>query len=147
MKILHNNKKANFEYEIQNKFEAGIALEGWEVKSVKNHSVSIDNAYVKIENGEAILKNSSIPSWSFGEQKTKEQEERDRKLLLKKKEIAKIEAMLNQERYTAVPTKIYLNNRGLVKIEIGLGRGRRKYDKRQKLKEKDLKRRINQDLL
>lgn len=145
MVVLQKNKKAFVDYDIIEKFEAGISLEGWEVKSISNHQVGLSNAFVVEKEGEMFLKNAHVPSWKFGETKSKDQEYKDRKLLLKKKEIKKLAEIIDRPGFSVVPISLYRNDKRLIKLEIGIGKGRKKFDKRQKLKERDIKRRIDSD--
>ncbi|KKP69539.1 SsrA-binding protein [candidate division CPR3 bacterium GWF2_35_18] len=130
--IFKVNKRASFDYAILETFTAGIALLGWEVKSVKKGNVSLKEGFVRIRNGEAILLNVHISSY----QKPMAEEEttRTRKLLLQKREIDYLQKKL-QAGLTIVPLKIFAK-KGLIKLEIGLAQGRKKYDKREVLKKK-----------
>lgn len=143
--ILHQNKKATFNYDITERIEAGMVLEGWEVKSISNHNVALQGSFIKPKNNELYLVGATIPSWKHGEQKTKDEENRDRKLLLNKKQIKRLISIMDQPGFSVVPIKIYRNERKLIKLEIGIGKGRKKFDKRQKLKEKDIQRRVTYD--
>ena len=145
MQIIINNKKAFFDYEILEKVEAGIVLMGWEVKSLKAGHANISSAYVKERNGELYLFSTRIPMWKTSANVEKGQEERERKLLLKKREIINITAKSKQDRLTIVPLEIIKNDRGVIKVIIALVKGKRKYDKRQKIKERELSRRIEND--
>lgn len=138
------NRKARHEYEILDRWEAGIALKGSEVKSIREGRVSFTGSFAHIKEGEAYLHNLHIAPYSAmgypaGDPK------RDRKLLLHKREIQSLTGTLNQKGLTLIPLRIYFK-RGIAKVEIGLARGRRLYDKRQKLKERDTKRQIEQTL-
>lgn len=139
MKIVANNKKAFFEYFVSDLVEAGIALEGCEVKSVRAGGASLLDSFVVVKNGEMFLKNAYIKTY----EKTssfKPDEKRTRKLLLNKSEIAKFERMVKEKGFTIIATKLYFNNSGRVKVEIGLAKGKKLHDKRQTLKEKAIKR-------
>ncbi len=138
------NRKARHEYEILDRWEAGIALKGSEVKSIREGGVSFTGSFAHIKEGEAYLHNLHIApysaiGYSAGDPK------RERKLLLHKREIQSLTGTLNQKGLTLIPLRIYFK-RGIAKVEIGLARGRRLYDKRQKLKEKDTKRQIERTL-
>lgn len=139
--ILSRNKKAYHEYEIEDKFEAGIVLFGSEVKSLREKSPSIVEAYAKLEDGEIFLVGCHIPEFKqaalFGHDPN-----RKRKLLLHKREIKKIKKCLDLKGYTLVPLKIYFNKRNFVKVEIGLGKGKKLYDKRESLKKKSDKKKM-----
>ena len=138
MKILAKNKKAFHEYEILETFEAGIALQGTEVKSVKNGQINLRDAYVKIKNEEALLISCHIAHYEQGNRANHE-ETRTRKLLLHKKEILKLLSKVNEQGLSIIPLKIYLKG-NYVKLEIGLARGKKKYDKRETLKRKEQER-------
>ena len=145
MRTLIDNKKAYFDFEVLDKYEAGIVLQGWEVKSFKTGKGSVNGSFIKIFGDEAFLVNSIVPNWKSGEKHTPEQERRQRKLLLQKNQIKRINSELKQKGITAVPLEVIENDGKLVKVIIGLVRGKKKFDKRQKLKEKDLQRRLDQD--
>jgi SsrA-binding protein len=140
IRIICNNKKANHNFFIQSTYEAGIALLGCEVKSVRAGGVSINDAFVSLKNGEVLLKNAYIKPY----EKTTSyapKELRNRKLLLHKQEIAKISRQVTEKGFTVVPTKVYLCD-GLVKVEIGVAKGKKLYDKREVLKQKTIARNI-----
>ncbi len=144
MKVISNNKKAFFDYFVSDLVEAGIVLEGCEVKSVRSGGASLTDSFVQIKNGEMFLKNAYIKPY----EKTssfKPDERKTRKLLLKKSEIQKFERMVKEKGLTIIATKIYLNDAGRVKVEIGLAKGKKLYDKRASLKEKSVKREIARD--
>lgn len=133
------NKRARFEYHLLDKFVAGIRLKGTEIKSIRNGKASILEAFCVIEEGEVFIRNMHIAPYanaSFYQHKPKA----DRKLLLNKKEIKKLEKGLTTKGFTIVPIRLFMNDKGLAKLEIALGQGKKLYDKRQDLKEKDDKR-------
>ncbi len=135
--ILLENRKVRFDYEIIESLEVGIVLFGWEVKSLKSKNANMKSSWVGITNGEAYLNNLKIALWKFSEQ---EQDPlRKRKLLMHKKELIRLESKTKEKKLTIVPYKIYLKN-GRIKCEICLVKGRKKYEKRQVLKERDQKR-------
>ncbi len=141
MKVISSNKRAFYDYFVSDLVEAGIVLEGSEVKSVRAGGVSLNESFVVIKNNEIFLKNAYIKPY---EQATsfKPDERRTRKLLLNKSEILKFERAVKEKGFTLVATKIYLNKAGKVKVEVGLAKGKKLYDKRQTLKEKTVKRDI-----
>ncbi|MBE7076072.1 MAG: SsrA-binding protein SmpB [Clostridiales bacterium] len=146
MKVISNNKKAFFDYFVSDLVEAGIVLEGSEVKSVRAGGVSLADSFVIIRDGEMFLKNAYIKPY----EKTtsyKPDERRSRKLLLNKSEIQKFERMVKEKGFTIVATKIYFNKANKVKVEIGLAKGKKLYDKRQTLKENSIKREIARSLI
>jgi len=142
MKVLFNNKKAYFEYFIEDTFEAGIVLVGAEVKSVKNGNISLTDSYVSIKNNEVFLKNAYIKPY----EKTNNfsvDDKRIRKLLLNKTEIEKIRKKTEVKGYSLVPTKVYLKD-NLVKVEIAVAKGKKLYDKRETIKQRDISRHIKE---
>ena len=138
---LAKNKKAFHEYFIEDRLEAGIELIGSEVKSIKAGQVSIKEAFVRIINGEIFIMGMSVVPWSFGSVYNPD-EKRVRKLLLHKKEIAKLHEKVSQKGYAIVPISVY-QKAGRIKIEIALGKGKTNYDKRDTLAKKDAKRQID----
>ena len=136
MEIL--NRKAKHDYFIINEYEAGISLLGTEIKSIKKGSANINDSFGKVKNGEIFLLNMYIAPYEEGNIFNHE-ERRDRKLLLHKKEILKINEQVTLKRYTIIPLKLYFKN-GKVKILIGVCQGKKLYDKRQSIKEKEIKR-------
>lgn len=145
MKVISVNKKASFDYFLLEKYEAGIVLKGSEIKSIRTNSLSLKDTYVRInKNFEAFIINLHIAPYSHANQFNHE-ERRERKLLLKKKEIKKLFQESSEKSLTIVPTKAYFKN-GKVKIEIALAQGKKNYDKRQVQKEKDAQREIGKYL-
>ena len=144
MKVIANNKKANHDYFLLEKFECGIVLKGTEIKSIREGKVNIKDSYALIRNEEAFLFNMHIAKYKQGNIFNHD-ETRSRKLLLHKKQIIKINNKIMQDSLTLVPTKVYIE-KGLAKVEIALAKGKKNYDKRQSLKEKDTKRRIDKVL-
>ena len=145
MRTLIDNKKAYFDFEVLDKYEAGIVLQGWEVKSLKSGRGSISGSFVKIFGNQAFLVNAIIANWKSGVVYSPEEERKQRSLLLQKNQIKRIDLELKKKGITAVPLEIYENEGKLVKVLIGLVRGKKKFDKRQKLKEKDMQKRLDQD--
>lgn len=141
---LANNKKAYFDYFIEDKYEAGIELQGSEVKSAKAGKISIKEAFIRIINGEIFIMGMSIVPWKYGSVYNPE-EKRVRKLLLHKTEIKKLHEKVTQKGYTIVPLAVYLKN-GYVKVEIALARGKKNYDKRETLAKKDQQREIERSI-
>ena len=140
-KLISSNKKAHFDYLLFDKFEAGIALLGTEIKSIRRNGANLKDSYIKItDNLEAYLVNCHISPYEFGNIYNHEPR-RERKLLLNKKEILKILNKVKQEKYTIVPTQMYFSSRW-VKLEIALAKGKKLYDKRDSLKKKDIERDI-----
>ena len=141
MRIIAENKRARFEYELLETYEAGIVLTGDEIKSVRAGHFSIVDTYGFIKNGECFLRNSYIKEYenSFSSGRNGDNSRRDRKLLLHKMEIEKIKKRIEQDKLTIVPTKAYFSKSN-VKVEIAVARGKKLYDKRETIKNRELDR-------
>ncbi|HQV60722.1 MAG: SsrA-binding protein SmpB [Chitinophagaceae bacterium] len=139
------NRQAYHEYFIDAKYEAGMVLLGTEVKSLRAGRASFNDSYCLIHKGEIWIKSLHIAEYSHGTVNNHDPL-RDRKLLLEKREIKKIEAKLKEKGYTLVPLRIFFNEKNLAKIEIGLARGKKLYDKRESIKQKDVEREIKRYL-
>lgn len=137
------NKKAKFNYEILDKFEAGIVLYGTEIKSIRAGKANISESFCQVVDGQVYIVNMNIDEYKFGSYYN-HSPRRERKLLLHKREIKKLSKAVNQEGLTIVPLKLYLNSRGLAKVQIALAKGKKLYDKRESLKKKDSDRRLDQ---
>ena len=137
------NRQATHNYFITDRYEAGIALTGTEIKSIRNGKCNIKDSYAIIKNYEVYLLNAHISQYEQGNIFNHE-ETRTRKLLLHKKEILKLNNKLTLEGYTLIPLKIYFKN-GLAKVELGLCKGKHTFDKKEALKEKDIKRELSKD--
>jgi len=135
LKIISNNRKARFNYFFNEFFEAGIALKGSEVKSLRDGKANISESYAIDEQGEIFLVNSHIPSYKESSYNNHDPK-RNRKLLLNKREINKLIGKINIEGYTLIPTKLYFK-KGKAKIEIAVAKGKKHYDKRQVIKKRD----------
>jgi SsrA-binding protein len=135
LKIICNNRKAKFNYFFNEFFEAGIVLNGSEVKSLRDGKANISEAYAIDEQGEIFLLNSHIPSYKESSYNNHDPK-RNRKLLLNKREINKLIGKVNREGYTLIPTKLYFK-KGRAKVEIAVAKGKRHYDKRQVEKKRD----------
>ena len=133
------NRSAYHEYFIDDKYEAGMVLTGTEVKSIREGKVSFNDSYCLLHKGEVFVKSLHIAQYSHGNINNHEPD-RDRKLLLQKREIRKIESKLKEKGYTLVPLRIYFNEKGLAKMDIGLGKGKKLHDKRETLRKKDVER-------
>ena len=138
IKLVANNKKAYFDYFIEDKYEAGVALHGTEVKSIRMGKCSIKESYIKIEDGEVFIYGMHVSPYEKGNIFNKDPM-RIKKLLMHKYEINKLTGKLQQKGLTLVPLQVYLKG-GLVKVEVGLARGKKLYDKRESLAKKDMKR-------
>ena len=135
MKIIANNKKANHDYFINEKFEAGIVLTGSEVKSLRINTGSIKESYITDKEGELWLTNCYIKKYSSSNESS--DTNRDRKLLVSKKELHKILGASKKEGMTIVPIILYFNTKGLAKLTIGIAKGKKKQDKRNSIKDKE----------
>ncbi len=138
------NRKARHEYHVDDTYEAGIVLKGTEVKSIRAGKASLNEAFAFLKNGEVWLKNMYIKPYEHASYYNHD-ERRDRKLLLKRKEIREIDKNINQKGFTLVPLKLYFKG-GYAKILLGLARGKKQYDKRQDIKEKDVKRELDRKI-
>ncbi|MCH5246332.1 MAG: SsrA-binding protein SmpB [Muribaculaceae bacterium] len=133
------NKRARFDYEIGDTFTAGIVLTGTEIKSVRQGKASLADTFCFVHNSEVWIKNMYIAEYFYGTYNNHETR-RDRKLLLNRREIAKLEKAGKETGFTIIPLKLFINERGLAKMVIGIGRGKKEYDKRQSIKEREDKR-------
>lgn len=146
IKIIAKNKRASYDYELKEKFEAGICLQGTEVKSLRNGKVTIGQSYVAIDkNEEAWIYNMHIAHYEFGNIHN-HPEDRKRKLLLNKSEIEKISHQTKAQSLTIIPTIIYFK-RSTVKVEIALGKGKKLFDKRQDEKTKEINQKLKRGIL
>jgi len=130
------NRKAEFEYFLLSKYTAGLVLTGTEIKSIRTGKANIQDAYCSFENGELWVHNMHVSEYANGSYNNHEAK-RDRKLLLTKREIKKLLVKLNERGFTVIPTLLFINEDGYAKLEIALARGKKKYDKRESIKEKD----------
>ena len=145
MKMIAVNKSASFEYFIEEKYEAGIVLDGNEVKSLRLGNVNMNDSFCFVVNGEAFVKNMHIAFYEKTDGFTSKNTRRDRKLLLHKSEIAKIVGKINRQGYTLVPLKLYFKD-ALIKMEVALCRGKHTFDKKQAIAARDVKRSIDRDI-
>ncbi|MGB9730590.1 MULTISPECIES: SsrA-binding protein SmpB [Calditerrivibrio] len=143
MKVLTQNRKAYHDYEILETYEAGIVLQGTEVKSCKNGQVNLKDSHIRIVNGEAFLLNAHISPYEQGNY-TNHEPTRTRKLLLNKREINKLAGKVQEKGLTLVPLKMYLK-KNRVKLEIALAKGKKTHDKRDEIKKKDLEKEFSRD--
>ncbi len=146
MKTIATNRTARFNYELLETYEAGIVLKGTEIKSVRLGKVSIQDSYIRLDkNLEAFIIDMHISPYHHGTHYNHE-EKRRRKLLLNKRELIKINNRVVKDQLTVIPTKIYIKD-GLCKLEIAVAKGKKQYDKRQSLKEKDMKDRMKKTMV
>ncbi len=136
------NKRASFDYLLLDKYTAGIVLTGTEIKSIRNGKASLVDTFCYINNGEVWVKNMYVAEYSYGSYNN-HSARRDRKLLLSRKEIRKLQQDLKSPGFTLVPTLLFINEKGLAKLDIYLCRGKKEFDKRQTLKEKEDRREMD----
>ena len=146
MKIITENKKASHNYKLLEKYEAGISLLGQEVKSIKAGKININSSFIHLKGNELFLINANIPLYQPKNMRTSYNPTRARKLLLKKREINKLTGKLSQRGLTMVPLKVYTNARGIIKIEIALAQNKKKIDKREEIKKKEIDEEIRRTL-
>ncbi|MBQ7373620.1 MAG: SsrA-binding protein SmpB [Clostridia bacterium] len=145
MKIITENREARFEYFIEDSYEAGINLDGGEVKSIRAGNVNLKDAYCSIYNGELLVKGMHVAVYDKAGAYNTKDSRRERRLLLHKSEINRLIGKVNEKGYTLVPLKLYFKG-SLIKMEVGLCKGKHTYDKKQSLKERDLKRNMERDI-
>lgn len=146
MKIIAQNKKALFDYEVLDRIEAGVVLSGNEVKSVRMGHISLIGSFAHIKDGELFLVNASITPYSKAYQKKDEEAARTRKLLVHRKELNRLVGDISRKGITVVPLKVYLSDKGLIKVELGICKHRKSVEKKQILKERDIKRETSREL-
>jgi SsrA-binding protein len=140
--IVIKNKRATFDYELIDKYQAGIVLVGTEIKSIRLGKASLVDTFCYFNDGELWVKGMNISEYFYGTYNN-HLPRRDRKLLLNKRELAKLRRKTKETGFTIVPTKLFLNEKGLAKLEIAVAKGKKEYDKRESLKEKDDKRQMD----
>jgi SsrA-binding protein len=136
-----NNRKAYHEYFFEATYTAGMVLQGTEIKSLRKGKASFNDSYCLFEKGELFVKSLHISEYSFGTY-TNHEPLQERKLLLNKRELKKLETKIKEKGYSIIPLKIFINEKGLAKMEIGLGKGKKNYDKRETIKERETDRDI-----
>jgi SsrA-binding protein len=136
------NRQATFEYELLDKYIAGIVLTGTEIKSIREGKINLQDGYGYFNNGELFVKGVNISPYAQGTHYNHEAT-RERKLLLKRSELKKLESRSEEKGLTLVPTRLFINDRGFAKMEIALGRGKKVHDKRDSIKERDAKRELD----
>jgi SsrA-binding protein len=139
------NRSAYYEYFIEEKFTAGLVLTGTEVKSLRQGKASFNDSYCLIDHGELFVRSLHIAEYTHGTANNHEPL-RERKLLLQKRELKKIDARLKEQGYTLIPLKIFFSEKGLAKMEIGLGKGKKLYDKRESIRQRDTEREMKRFL-
>ena len=143
--LIFKNRKASFNYSFSDKYTAGIVLKGSEIKSIKDQSVDFSNSYCIIKHNEIFIIGMNIKEYKFANLNNHDPN-RDRKLLLNRKEINQIKKKVSEKKFTIIPTKLFMSSRGLIKIEIGLGKGKKEYDKREDIKQRDIDRRLRENI-
>lgn len=141
-KVNIKNKKATFEFEILETFTAGIQLQGTEIKSIRESKASLVDSFCQFFKGELYVKNLHIAEYFYGTHYNHDTR-RERKLLLQKRELQKLERKIKESGLTIIPLRLFLTDKGLAKIDIALAKGKKQYDKRESLKQKDAKRDID----
>lgn len=136
------NKQASFQFELIEKFIAGVALRGTEIKSIREGKVNLQDGYCYFNKGEAFVKGITITPYAQGTHYNHEAA-RERKLLLKKSELKRLEAKVEEKGLALIPVRLFINDRGLAKLEIALARGKKLHDKRESIKERDVKRELS----
>jgi len=145
MNIYSENRKATFEYEVLEKYEAGLVLTGQEVKSIKGGHINLAGSFVTFREGHTLLVGSKVPPYQPKNAPTDYNPERERRVLLNQKEIEYLSGRAQEKGFSLIPLKVYEKN-GRIKLEFGLARGKKKHDKKEKLKERDVKRQIQREL-
>ncbi len=145
MRIVATNKKANYNYEILERIEAGISLLGTEVKSIRDGKISLKESYAEIKRSEIFLVNCHISPYEPAS-RFNHDPRRERKLLLHRREIKRLIGKIQEKGLTLVPTKVFFNAKGKVKVEVSLGKGKKAYEKREAIRERDRKRELRAEL-
>ncbi len=140
IKIICQNKRAHYDYFIEDTYECGIVLSGTEIKSIRMGKVSINESFCYVKNGELFIDNMHISKYELGNIYNHDPD-RKRKLLLHKKEILKVAALASRDGYTLIPLNVHLSN-GFAKVDLGIAKGKKLYDKRESIKERDVKRNL-----
>ena len=143
-KVLARNKVARYNYDFSKKYTAGIVLQGFEVKSAKDSNVDLKESYVRVENNEAIMYGAYISLWKYSRVKDYDPK-RSRKLLLAKKELKEIKNAQEAKNMSIIPLEFIIQN-NIIKVKLGIGKGRKKYDKRERIKEREQRKQIQSDL-
>ena len=146
-RTVFSNKKAYHDFTIVDKLETGIVLEGWEVKSIKNGMGDFRGAFAVIDAGnQLLLRGVNVASWKTGLKQAEDTRKRERKLLAHRREIAKLQGLASRPGYTLIPLEVFISNRGLIKVVIAVVKGKRQYEKKQAVKDRDMKRKMRQEL-
>tara|TARA_B100001079_G_C16241015_1_gene439024 strand:- start:90 stop:536 length:447 start_codon:yes stop_codon:yes gene_type:complete len=143
--LIFKNRKASFNYSFSDKYTAGVILKGSEIKSIKDQAVDFSNSYCIIKHNEIFIIGMNIKEYKFANLNNHDPD-RDRKLLLNRKEINQIKKKVSEKKFSIIPTKLFMSSRGLIKIEIGLGKGKKEYDKREDIKQRDIDKRLRENI-
>ncbi|MBL4587927.1 SsrA-binding protein SmpB [Candidatus Babeliales bacterium] len=146
MKMICKNKRAFFDYEISDKYEAGMILTGDEVKSIRKGQVSLNDAFGNVRDGKIVLMNCYIAPYSYAYDKSDSYTRCNRDLLLNKREINKIIGSVSRKGLTLIPLSLYFNKRGYIKLEIGVGKHKKLFNKKQQIKDRDLARQTAREI-
>lgn len=146
MKIIAQNKKAFHDYDILDRFEAGIVLTGDEVKSVRAGNVNLIGSFAHLREGELYMVNCYIASYSYAYSKDEESTRRTRKLLVHRRELTRLTGVIAKKGVTLVPLKLYFNEKGRVKIEVGVAKHKKAHERKEELRERDIKRETRREL-
>jgi SsrA-binding protein len=144
--MIVNNRKAYYEYQIHEEFECGVVLVGSEVKSIRMGNVTLADSFIYLKDGEVWLKNMNVARYKSSHPLTKHEENRDKKLLLSRKEINRIEKKLQDKGTTAIPLTVFIK-RNRIKIKIGVGTGKKLWNKREDIKKKDIEREMKRGMV
>lgn len=144
--VIKSNRKAYFDYEVLREYEAGLVLAGWEVKSIRSGNINLRGSYIVDRDGELWLRGATVGNYPYAPNQTAIAQERERKLLLRGEEIRKLQSEVKTSRRTTiVPLEIFLQN-NLIKLKIAAVVSRRKYEKKERIKQRDMERQLKQDL-
>ena len=143
-KIFFKNRKATYNYEVFDKYTAGVILKGTEIKSIRSSLINMNSSYCIVDNNDIYIKDLNISEYEFGNLNNHEPK-RKRKLLLNKREINQIKKKVSEKKLSIIPLNLYVSDRGFVKIEIALCKGKKIYDKRESVKKREADRKIRQD--
>lgn len=146
MKELYSNSGLKYHFEILDTLEAGMVLKGWEVKSIKNRQANLAGAFVEQDVHGLVLKGMRVPAWKTAPKVPEGEEQRDRRLLVRKREADSFGGMARRPGYTLMPHLMYVDDKGRIKLEIALVKGKKKFQKKQLIKERDIARQIQREL-
>jgi SsrA-binding protein len=146
-RVLYTNKRGLRDYTVVDKLEVGLVLQGWEVKSIKDGRINMQGSYVYYnDKNQLVLTGVIVPSWSSGKDQTEAEQKRDRLLLAHRRETDKLVGLAKRPGYTLLPSELYVNDRGMIKLQLVVVKGKKKHEKRQKIKERDIERQMQREL-